>query len=208
MPPRSPCCASRTPAALRVRRPDRRRLRTNPPALRRPRRSSAERRSRAPAFPARSFAGARTGEPSVRRSCTPAARAESAPRCDAPCAAACAAPCGQLPAPHPRTRPPLSASSVAVRSSSAVSAARFRSPRAPSADARPASWPPQRSFLRRTRTLDGSAQTTPLWLSSPTSLLRFGLRPNQSTRSFTGWAKTKCRTGPDSEYRNHGPLSS
>src|SRR5207245_2347491 len=193
----SPCSASRIPAASRVRRTDRRKLRTNPPALPRPRHNSEERRSHVPPSPARSFDRARSAGPSVRRSCSRAVLGESAPRSDAPCASACVAPCGRLPELHPRTPPPPASSSAVVPFSSAASAARFRSPHAPYAGAPPTSWQLRQSFLRRTRTLYGSLQTTPLWLSSPNSLLRFGLRPNQSTRSLPGWAKTKCRTGPD-----------
>src|SRR5262249_21960808 len=125
----------------------------------------------------------------VLRFCNPAARVESASRSDAPCGAACAVLCGPLPESRPRNRPPPSSSSAAVPSSSAASAAHCRLPLAPFADARPVSWPRPLSSPRRTRTLGGSVRTAPLWLSSPTSPLRFGLSPNQSTRSVMGGPK-------------------
>ncbi len=121
------------------------------------------------------------------RFCNPTARAESVPRSDALCAVR-AALCDPPPEARPRNRRPPSSTAV-VPSSSAASAARCRSPPAPSADARPVSSPRPRSFLRPTPTLGESAQTAPLWLSSPTSLLRFpggAVRCCQSAPPRTG----------------------
>src|SRR5262249_26386214 len=115
-----------------------------------------------------------TAAPSVHRSGNPAVPGESAPRSDAPCAVACVALFDPPLESRPRNRRPPPFSSVAVPFSCAVSAEHCRLPPEPSVDARPISWPRPRLFPRRTHTLGGSAQTAPLWLSSPTSLLRSG----------------------------------
>src|SRR5262252_8779600 len=193
-PLRSPCCASQRPVAWFVPLPDQRRLRTSQPALPRPTHSSGERRSHGPLTPTRSFDCARTGGPSVRRSCSPAARAESAPRCDGPCAAACAAPCGRHPEPHPQNPPPPSASSVAARSSSAV--------RQRTADRLPHHAPMHAQLLghARNRANPKLVLSTDLFeqlhLGAPVQRVS-SVRacPNQSTRSSLGGPKQNAELG-------------
>ena len=69
-------------------------------------------------------------------------------------------------------------------------------PHAPCGDEPSASWRLRRSSRCRTHTPCGSVQTVPPFCSNPTSSSERGSCPIQSNRSFRGWAKLNCRTGP------------
>src|SRR3954469_17395303 len=69
--PRSPCCASQTPAAWFAHPTDRHKPRTNLLVLRHPTDNSAAQTSRERPSPVQSSASARTAAPCVRTPCSP-----------------------------------------------------------------------------------------------------------------------------------------
>ena len=126
----------------------------------------------------------------------------------------------RLRAPHPRTRPPFSTSIGAALSSSAASAARFRSPRAPCADAHPASGPrpaivpTPNSYSRRicsnNSTLALQSNESPLLRASPDSEYPFAKEVGQN--KMPNWARSeyrnqiRCGRAPQDEQEEIAPV--